>query len=243
MEPWQYAALAAIGCVAGILNVVAGGGSFLTLPALIFFGLPPTVANGTNRVAILLQNVGASWGFHRHGVVAWGNVVWAATSATAGSVLGTLGALTIGDRAFQQVLAWLMVLVTLWTLWGRSLEARADLDVRWLVAGFFVVGVYGGFVQAGVGFLILAVTSLAGLDLVRGNAVKVIAILCFTVVSLALFAAQGQVQWLPGLALGVGNLAGGLLGVRLTVLKGHDWIQRFVTVTVLIFAVRLWLTA
>ena len=243
MEPWQYAALAAIGTVAGILNVVAGGGSFLTLPVLIFFGLPATTANGTNRVAILMQNVGASWGFHRHGVVEWTNVAWAAASATVGSVLGTLGALSIGDRAFQQILAWLMVLVTLWTLWGRNPTRREGLELRWLVAGFFLVGVYGGFVQAGVGFLILAVTSLAGLDLVRGNAVKVIAILCFTVVSLALFAARGQVQWLPGVALGTGNVLGGLVGVKLTVLKGHDWIQRFVTVTVLVFAVRLWLTA
>ena len=243
MEPWQYAALAGIGCVAGILNVVAGGGSFLTLPVLIFFGLPATVANGTNRVAILMQNVGASWGFHRHGVVSWSTVAWAGSSATLGSVLGTLAALNIGDRAFQQLLAWLMVLVTLWTLWGKNPPKREQLDVKWLAAGFFLVGVYGGFVQAGVGFLILAVTSLAGLDLVRGNAVKVIAILCFTVMSLVLFAWRGQVQWLPGLALGAGNVVGGLVGVKLTVLKGHDWIQRFVTVTVLVFAIRLWLTA
>jgi len=109
-----------------------------------------------------------------------------------------------------------------------------------LAVGFFLSGVYGGFVQAGVGFVILATTSLAGLDLVRGNAVKVLSVLCFGVVSLGMFAWQGQVDWWIGLALGTGMALGGLVGVKLTVLKGHAWIKRVVTVTIIVFALRLW---
>jgi uncharacterized protein len=111
-----------------------------------------------------------------------------------------------------------------------------------LVAVFFVIGFYGGFVQAGVGFLVLAATTWAGLDLVRGNAVKVLAILVFTVVSLAIFVAQGEVRWVAGLVLGAGSVAGGQLGVRLTVLKGHRWVKAVVTAAVIVFAVLLWVT-
>ena len=103
-------------------------------------------------------------------------------------------------------------------------------------------GVYGGFVQAGVGFLVLAATSMAGLDLVRGNAVKVLSILAFTVVSLALFDSQGKVEWITGLVLAAGTFTGGLIGVRLTVLKGHGWIKRFVTAAIIILALKLLLT-
>ena len=245
MAEWGgYLILLAAGCVAGTLNVVAGGGSFLTLPVLIFLGLPPTVANGTNRVAVLTQNVGAVWSFHRHGVMDWRSLLWAALPAALGAGLGALAALRIGDETFKDTLAFLMVAVTIWTLWdplkgklGRSSSRRP----RWVIAAsFFVVGIYSGFVQAGVGFLILAATTLAGLDLVKGNAVKVLVILATMVVSLGIFAAGGSVDWTLGFILGAGNLAGGLLGVRLTVLKGHGWIRNVVTATVILFALRLW---
>jgi uncharacterized membrane protein YfcA len=109
-----------------------------------------------------------------------------------------------------------------------------------LALAFFAVGIYGGFVQAGVGFLILAATSFAGLDLVRGNAVKVLSILLFTLLSLLLFAWEGRVDWLLGLVLAAGNVLGGLVGVHLTVLKGHRWVRGVVTAAILVFAVKLW---
>lgn len=257
MSPFLlYPALFAVGLVAAVLNVVAGGGSFLTLPFLIFAGLPPTVANGTNRVAILIQNVGAVWSFDRHRVLDRGLAPWTALPSIAGAALGSWVALEVGDEAFRRSLAFLMVAVSLWTLWdpiGRRARRRGERTGaasagelgrrgRWLLAaGFFAVGVYGGYVQAGVGFLILAATTLAGLDLVRGNALKVLVVLAYIPLSLGLFAWQGMVDWGVGLALGAGHLAGALLGVRLTVLKGHRWIQRVVTVAVIAFAVGLWL--
>lgn len=251
MDAWSgYLLLATVGLVAGALNVVAGGGSFLTLPLLIFLGLPATAANGTNRVAILFQSVGAVWGFHRSGVLDWRALGWAAGPATVGSVFGTWAALTVGDEAFKKALAILMVAVALWTLWDPLAErtevaaagrAPAPPSGAALGIGFFFVGLYGGFVSAGVGFLSLAATTLAGLDLVRGNAVKVLSVLLFTVVSLALFAWAGQVHWAEGLALAVGMLAGGLIGVRLTLRKGHAWIKGVVTATVILFAIKLWL--
>lgn len=249
--------LFAVGAVAGTLNVIAGGGSLLSLPVLIFLGLPPSVANGTNRVAILLQNVVASRAFKKREIVEPELLRLTVPAAVVGAIAGTGLALLLDEGAFQRTLAWLMVAITLWILFGRArLRARSERmkqtgssssaqGVRkpWLIAGFFVVGVYGGFVQAGVGFLILAVLTLADLDLVRGNAVKVATVLAFTVVSLAIFAWQGKVLWGVGLALALGNAVGGWMGVALTVRKGDRWIERIVVLAVLAFAVKLWIDA
>lgn len=245
-----YLALGAVGLVAGALNVMAGGGSFLTLPVMIFLGLPATVANGTNRVAILVQNVGAVWSFRRYRLLSRSWLSAAALPALAGAGLGTWLAVEIGDRSFERVLAALMVAVTVWTIWDPVGRRRQTQELgegmsatgRWVLAlGFFAAGLYGGFVQAGVGFLILTLTTLGGLDLVRGNALKVLLVLVFTPLSLAVFAATGNVDWGMGGALAAGNLVGGLVGVRLTVLKGHAWVKRVVLVMVIVFSVKLWL--
>ncbi len=242
-----YLLLFAAGLVAGTVNVIAGGGSFLTLPVLIFLGLPPSLANGTNRVGIMLQNVAAVWSFRRLGLFDRSALVWAGLPAMLGGALGAWSALWISDRAFQQALALLMVAVTLWSLWSPQKQPDPSPSPKgspWiLAAGFFVVGIYGGFIQAGVGYLVLAVTSAAGLDLVRGNVVKVLAILCMTAQALAIFAWQGRVDWLLGFCLAGGTILGGILGARLTVLKGHRWLRRAVTATIVVFAVKLWWSA
>ncbi|MFW5741340.1 MAG: sulfite exporter TauE/SafE family protein [Myxococcota bacterium] len=245
------------GTVAGTLNVIAGGGSFLTIPLLMFLGLPATVANGTNRVAICLQNVAALWGFQRHKVVDWRYVLWAAVPSSFGALAGAGLAIWIGDQAFKKVLAVLMIAVTLWTLWDPLQKKQPDHHsghdskhdhehqtkhrprVLPLAFGFFLVGIYGGFVQAGVGFLILAATTLAGLDLVRGNAVKVLSILVYSLFALTVFAWQDKIDWHLGFALAAGNVVGSQIGVRFTVLKGHRWIKAVVTITVVALAIKL----
>jgi uncharacterized membrane protein YfcA len=245
LDGWTgHAALFAGGAIAGVLNVLAGGGSFLTVPLLIEFGLAPTVANGTNRVGVVLQSATAARAFHGHGVLdaRWG--LRAALPALVGAVLGTWLALVIADDAFRKLLAFLMVAITLWTLWQPRPGANVAAPPRWLLAlGFFGVGVYGGFVQAGVGFLILALTTTAGFDLVRGNAVKVLLVASFSALSLALFAWNGMIEWAPGLSLGIGTMVGGRLGVRWTLARGHRWLRGFVTIAVLALAARLLWTA
>ena len=243
-------ALLAVGAVSGALNVLAGGGSFLTLPLLIFLGLPPGVANGTNRVAILVQNMGAVWRFRSHGLFEPACIPLAAGPAVVGGILGTWAAIEIGDEAFRRVLAGLVVLATLWILWDPLSRRRGSPTARSGVprggrraafaGAFFAVGLYGGFVQAGIGFLLAAVATWAGLDLVRGNALKVLVVLLLTPLSLAIFAWSGRVDWMVGLPLAAGHLLGALAGVRWTVLKGHVWIKRFLTVTVIAFAIKLW---
>jgi len=234
-----------VGTLAGAINIIAGGGSFLTLPTLIFLGLPPGIANATNRLGIVSQNIGAVWSFHRWNVLHWDSLIWSALPATAGAAIGVWMALTISDALFQRVFAAMMVVIALWALFSPASNPDPERLARakkspFLFAAFFAVGIYGGFVQAGVGFLVLAVTTWAGLDLVKGNAVKVLSILIFTLFSLLIFTWNGRVEWVDGLWLAAGNTLGGFIGVRLTILKGHAWVKRVVTVAVVVFAIKLW---
>ena len=242
-----YIALFAIGFVAAVINVVAAGGSFLTLPLLLFLGLPASVANGTNRVGVLAQNVSAVVGFHRHRVLPVNWALKVSVPAVVGAAIGVWAALNVPDIAFRRILSIIMLVMTLGTLLHKSMKGapRAEPQRPWhwtMIGGFFLTGLYGGFLQAGVGFLLLAVTSLAGLDLVRGNAVKVFTVMLLTTLSLAVFAGTGHVDWPAGIALGLGNLLGGMVGVRVAVLKGHKWLEHVVTVTVIVFAILLWVT-
>lgn len=245
MDLWlELTLLAVAGVVSGALNVVAGGGSFLILPTLLFFGLPASLANGTNRVGVLAQNLAGILGFHQHGAMNWSWALKVSIPAVAGACLGVWAALSIPDFAFRRILSIAMVVITVWSLLNRQQPARRDQvkpASHWLVVvGFFVVGLYGGFIQAGVGFLVLAITTYAGMDLVRGNAVKLLSVMMLTLLSLVVFAGAGQVDWPRGIALAAGNFLGGTLGVRMAVLKGHKWLQQVVTVTVILFAILLW---
>lgn len=247
MSPAGYVALFIIGFVAAIINVIAAGGSFLTLPLLLFLGLPASVANATNRVGVLSQNISAVMGFHRHRILPVGWALKVSVPAVIGASIGVWAAITVPDLAFRRILSIVMLVMTVGTLLHKSMRGapRPEPQRPWhwtMVGGFFLTGVYGGFLQAGVGFLLLAVTSLAGLDLVRGNAVKVFAVMLLTTLSLAVFAGTGHVDWPAGIALGLGNLLGGVVGVRVAVLKGHAWLEHVVTVTVVVFAILLWVT-
>ena len=246
MGPWSYVLLAAVAFVASVLNVLAGGGSFLTLPVLIFLGFPAAEANATNRVGVVAQNLASVWGFHRKRVLDWRWALASCVPVGLGALLGAWLALHVEDRDFRRILAVVMVAVTLWTLLDPLNRIQpAGQRSPWspgVLAGFLVVGFYGGFVQAGVGFLVMAVTTFAGMDLVRGNGVKVLSVLVLTLLSLGVFLLGGRVDWPAGLALAAGSLAGGLAGVPLAVLAGHRFLRPIVSATVIVFALLLWIT-
>ena len=247
MDPyfWQIPVLMAVGVVAGILNILAGGGSLLTLPLLIFFGLPAATANGTNRIAIFCQNIFAITGFKRQGIFPLRLALLATPPALVGSYIGANLAITIDEMVFRRLLALVMIAVLVFMLLDpmkrlrRAEQSMTPVRLVVLVISFFFVGIYGGFVQAGVGFLIITALLVHGLDLVRINAVKVLVIFAFTVVALGVFIFHGQVDYVLGLSLAAGNSLGGWIAAHLAVKKGHDWIRHFVTVTVLVFALRL----
>ena len=233
MTPLHAVILAATGLVAGFLNVVAGGGSLLTVPALIFTGLPATVANGTNRIALVAQNAVAVLNFRRKGFHDLGLGLRLSVPAILGAVVGAQIAVSISDQLFRYILSGVMVLVMVVIVVRRGGGARPgppqqerlpNLPLQYGL--FFVVGVYGGFIQAGVGYLILfSLSAVGGLSLVRTNSIKVIVVGAYMIPSLVVFIVGGKVEWLPGLALTVGNAAGGWLGSAFSVSKGDRWIK------------------
>jgi uncharacterized membrane protein YfcA len=243
--PVQIIILFVIGAVTGFINILAGGGSLLTLPVLIFLGLPAATANGTNRIAILIQNIAAVAEFHRLKVSPWRISLIAALPSIAGAILGAYLAIDIPDALFKQILAGVMIAVLLFIIFDPSRRLRqtpqplAGWRLICFIAGYFGVGVFGGFIQAGVGFLIISLMLLAGFDLVKTNAVKVLVTLFFTIAALAVFIWHGEVNYLLGIVLGVGSACGGLVATRFAVKKGHEWIRVFVIVMVVVFAAKL----
>lgn len=237
--------LVVIGAIAGFLNIMAGGGSMLTLPVLIFLGLPPAMANGTNRIAILVQNVFAVARFHRFKVIPRGVILVTSVPAIFGALIGAQLAVDIDQLLFKRVLAVVMVVVMTLTFFGpkappASTEIQFDTKKRlWLGLAFFAIGIYGGFIQAGIGFLIIAALSLAGYDLVKTNALKVLVVLIFTPLALGIFMINGEVDYIKGLSLAAGNSAGAWLATRFVVEKGHRFIRWIVLGAVVIFSIRL----
>ena len=234
------------GLAAGTVNSIAGGGSLFTLPLLIFLGLPPTVANATNRIAVLSGGIGASETFRRSGLVPVAWLKLAAPPALIGAVLGTGAALIVPDLAFQRILSVVLVLAAGWLFWnpirppGAGRHFPPAGTARWISrAAFFLVGVYGGFIQAGVGFIVLTITSANGLDLIRGNAVKAPLVFLFTLATVVLFTYSGMINWGMGLALAAGQILGATFGVHLQILKGQDWVRHVLTLIILACAFRL----
>ncbi len=236
----HYLALVAAGFGAGYVNTLAGSGSLLTLPLLIFLGLPAPVANGTNRVGILLQNVVGVSSFHRRGVLDVRSGAWLSLPAVAGALAGARIAVELDEAAMRTTIGILMLVmaVVLVVRPKRWLEGREDhhrgRPSAFQVAVFFAIGVYGGFIQAGVGIFLLAGLVLgAGFDLVRANAVKVFIVLCFTVFALGVFVVHDQVRWDLGLVLALGNMSGAWVAARMAVERGVRFV-RWVLVAVVV---------
>jgi uncharacterized protein len=240
----QIAALLVSGLIAGFVNTLAGGGSLLTIPALIFCGLPSNIANATNRVAVLLQSLAGSAGFYKERQLSLREAAGLGLPSVLGSLAGAVVASLIPARVFDPILGFLLIGIGA-TLFvkprkrdGDAPAAAASRFAEFLV--FLAIGFYGGFIQAGVGFfLIAAITWSHGHDLVRTNALKMAAALIYQVVSLLVFWGAGQIMWLPGLVLAVGNVAGALIGVKFAVKKGAAAVRWVIVAAVIASALKL----
>lgn len=228
------------GILSGFLNTVAGGGSLLVLPLLVFSGLDMGVANATNRVAILLQSVTASRSFIREGALDVREILPIALPAVLGSLAGTFVAIQLDEKLLRGLIALVISVMALLLVFRPAMweERRVVSMPRWVSFSlFFLIGVYGGFVQAGVGFfLIWALAGLGGRDLVEANGAKVFIVGCFTAVSLALFASNGMVRLGTGLILACGSMIGAYMGARFTMARGNRVIRLILACTVMVSA-------
>lgn len=239
--------LVGVGFFAGIINTMAGGGSLLTLPILIFLGLPPNIANGTNRVAIVVQNIFTTAGFKSKGVKTFPFSIYVGLSALVGSLIGAQIAVDIKGETFNKILSVVMLLVVGYMVFSSTKKIKRVIEKTsgkqlWLsVFLFFFVGVYGGFIQAGVGFIMLFVlSSINNFSLVKSNAIKVTVVLIYTLAAVAVFALNDKINWRIGFELAIGNAIGGWFASRLSVKKGDDFVKKFLIVAVIVLAIKLW---
>lgn len=237
-----------VGLAAGFINTIAGGGSLISLPVLIFLGLPSAVANATNRVAIFSQNIFGVAGFKSKGVGEFRYSLILGISALFGAILGAKFAVDIKGELFNKILAVVMIVVVFLTISGKTKPKAQDgetTSVKAKVIGilsFFFVGIYGGFIQAGVGFIIIAaLTSIHGFSLVKINSMKMFIVLVYTIAALAVFIYEGKVNWLYGGVLAIGNSTGAWFASRWSVEKGDKVVKVFMVVTVVALAIKLWL--
>jgi uncharacterized membrane protein YfcA len=218
---------------------MAGGGSFMTIPVLISLGVPPVTTNGTIRVAVLAQNAILAATFHRAGVRAHALTLRLIAPVVVGAGLGAWLATRLDDQLFRPLIGVVLLIwaVVLLVKPDRLLhppdEAREPSPLSYALA--LLVGLYGGFLQAGVGFpLIALLAGHLGYDLVRANSVKAGLIFAYTCVALPVFAAAGQVAWTPALVLALGTMLGAWLGARWQLEKGASVVRWFVIAMVTI---------
>jgi uncharacterized membrane protein YfcA len=236
--------LFAVGAVAGFINVNAGGGSTLTLPTLIFLGLDSSLANGTNRVGILIQNIVAVLKLKKERYSQARLSLKLAAFTIPGVLVGAFFAVKISDETFKTVLGIILIGVIISMLVPRKeiiTDNNPDKKIGWKAAlALFGIGFYGGFVQAGVGFLIMATLYyLLHFSLIYVNMHKLFIIATYTVPAILIFAFTGNVDWIYGLTLALGNSFGGYWGIRFAVRKGEKFIKAVLLVAVFIMALKL----
>jgi uncharacterized membrane protein YfcA len=234
------------GILVGFINTLAGGGSIISLSVLMLLGLPANVANGTNRIGILMQNIAAVGSFKQQKVLDWKKGKWLAIPAVAGSVVGAWIAVDINEKAIEYSIAVIMLLMVTLMLWKpeRFLKERKDLIEKKIslvqVIVFFLIGLYGGFIQMGVGYFLLAGLVLsAGYELVKANALKVLINFIFTPFALVVFILNDQVDYAYGLIMGIGNMLGGFIGSRMAVKRGANFVRWIIIVLILFTAAQI----
>lgn len=236
------------GVFAGFVNTIAGGGSLLTLPLLIFMGLPPAVANGTNRIAIAVSSLSANIGYASKNIKTYPLSIYLGIAAIFGAILGARIAIEIDGAIFNRILAIIMIVVVLIMVFKPKMadhisQERTSSKYLFIsLIAFFFIGIYGGFINAGIGFVIMLFLNIFNkINLVRVNAVKVGVVFIYTIAALVTFAISGNVNWLYGLILAVGTSVGAWTASRFSVDRGEGFIKLVMIVMVLLMAVKLWL--
>lgn len=243
----EYLLLIPIGFIAGFLNTVAGGGTLLTLPTLLFLGLPAPVANGTNRIAILVQTFTAVRGFKSKGVSTYPFSFYLGISALLGSFIGAKMAIDISGELFTKILAIIMIMV-LFSILFNSSKNITDIPERltgkhlyFSIVIFFFLGIYGGFINAGIGFLMLVILPYVnGLSLLKSNVTKVFVVAIYTIGAVLVFAFEDKINYPLAFILTIGNASGAWFASRWSVKKDDKVIKMFLIVTVSSLAIKLW---
>jgi len=243
----QAVILIVVGFFAGVINTLAGGGSLFTLPVLIFLGLPPNIANGTNRIAIVIQSLSGALGYKSKGISNFPFNIYLGISASIGAVIGAQIAIDLDGRLFNRILAIILIVVgglILMNAKNLTHKLTERLTGKYLlfgIIGFFFIGIYGGFINAGIGIVImLFLNRINRLSLVKTNASKTAIVFIYSSLALAVFAFNDAINWKLGLLMALGTSVGAWWASRWSVKKGDQVIRWAMLITIGIMAVKLW---
>lgn len=231
------------GIVAGIVNTLAGSGSLITLPMLVFLGLPSNVANATNRVGVVMQNVVGATTFYRSGKLNLNNSHWLILASIPGAIAGAWAASTLGEAQMDLIIGIIMVVMLFVIIFEPERWLRQQSAVQegrpsvWILLLFVGIGFYGGFIQASVGILILASLVLGmKYSLAHANAIKLILVLIVTIAAMIVFINENLIAWGPGLLMAVGQSIGAWLAARFATTNKNAavWTRRLLIAVVII---------
>jgi uncharacterized membrane protein YfcA len=242
-----YALAIGAGLLAGIVNTMAGSGSLITLPMLVFLGLPTHVANGTNRVGVTIQNIVSLVTLRRHEALDLNGSAWFIVPTLLGAGAGAVVAADLPEQWLDRAIGGVMVVMLIVLLINpkRWLDDEATRDAGrppwWLLLAFVAIGFYGGFIQAGVGVLLLVGLVMgAGLAPLHANGIKLFLTLLFTVAALGVFIVYDQVAWTVGLVVAIGQATGAWLAARFLAQseRAGVWIRRVLIAVVAVSALK-----
>ncbi len=225
----------------GFINTLAGGGSIISLSVLMMLGLPAPLANGTNRIAIFIQNLTAVGSFSHQKVLDFKKGMALAVPTVVGSVFGAWIATDLNETIFEYAVGVIMLFMLFFILYKpeRWIKERRDLTEKKVsllqIIIFFLIGIYGGFIQLGAGYFFLAGIVLgAGYDVVKANAIKGLIIFLYTPFTILVFLINDQIDWLYGTVIAVGNIAGAIIASKMAVDKGAEFVRWVIIVVILI---------
>ena len=248
METYQYVIAMIGGAIAGVINTLAGNGSAITLTILTeVIGLPPNVANGTNRVGIFTQSVAGTYSFYKNGKLnlsrAWRFII----PTIIGAIIGVVVATNVSNEQFRQVFRFLLIAMLFVILvkpkrWLKETNQQANHSLLWVIPVYLALGFYGGFIQMGMGvFYLASMVLIAQFSIIEGNAVKVFVVAAYTVFVLAIFQYKGLIDWKVGAIMAVGQTTGGYLAAQYASKypKANVWVYRVLVLVVVLAILKL----
>lgn len=241
MNMYQVVSLFLGGIFAGFVNTLAGGGSIVSLSLLMLFGLDANMANGTNRVAIIFQSLTSSKTFRSNNILDLKKGRMPVITATIGSLFGAWAATDLNKAILEKIIAIVMLAMLFFvfykpSVWLKGNPDKYDKPLRYAdVVVFLAIGFYGGFVQVGIGYLLLAGLVLQmGFDLVKANALKVFITFVYSPFAFLVFLWNGQVSWLHAVPLAAGAVAGAFWASRMAIERGAGFVRWVITAVVIV---------
>ncbi|HJO95644.1 MAG TPA: sulfite exporter TauE/SafE family protein [Victivallales bacterium] len=239
-----YPLLILAGIACGFINILAGCGGAISLSVLNFF-VPLNIANGTFRIPILLQNISGVHEFKKHNAYTKKTSIPILIPIILGGICGTLSAVYIphsGFKFFVGVMMLVLFVIQLVKIFHKNKKQPIEYSDNpkkynpiLVNISYFVVGMYGGFIQVGVGiFLLLTIEYFSKTNLFRANAIKILAILCYTIPAALIFMFNGLIDWKLGIIMAIGNIIGAKIAVKSSAKINTSYIRVFVIIILLI---------